>query len=247
MSTRDDSFQIPPAMLRLFGTPRMANPASQRVYNLARVSFAEDVEPRDRIEWIFVNDLADHFCEVKWLRDVRAYLSNAPYYQFLAQRRSSRAGRVKELTDRTNAEWSNIVKEYESDPEKLKSKRAEMQLSLDAEIERIERETSLEVEDSALNFSGVLIDRHCYEWVEQRLTVAEQRFAKCLRMLDDYRGGLGARLRQTSDDIIEGEFQEEKPPNNSSPAADVSSMSRPPGKLCDWSKRPCRRPLLLTR
>ena len=52
--------------------------------------------------------------------------------------------------------------------------------------------------------------------------VAEQRFAKSLRLLDDYRGGLGARLRQTSQDIIEGEFQEETPPNT---AADVSSMS----------------------
>jgi hypothetical protein len=95
-----------------------------------------------------------------------------------------------------------------------KSLEAERELKLKAEVAKLIEENAKKLALQANSLSG---DDHAgsfqdwitaYERADRLQTQAERRFNDALELLDRHRAGLGLRLRQASDDIVDGEYKE---------------------------------------
>jgi hypothetical protein len=219
----------------VFGPPPVHKTADENIYDAILYRLAKDIGPRDFIEQIFLRDLADHVHETQWLRRLRTKLIRQAHkekFQEFARQVIAGAELRKESLRKGDDPGSFFrLKSHGPDPNK---RDPEAEAALNAEIEKIDAETKktlveLQKAEDGPTDEAALFEKWIgpYELVERRLAVAEQNLRTTLKLLDEHRHGLGQRLRQVADEIVDVEFDEEPEPAREDPVAAAAAFSIP--------------------
>ena len=166
---------VPPDIEVLFGDPPLLSTEDPRLYREMLDRFAESVEPRNVIEWLWVKDIVDLSWEIARLRRYRALL--------IERERESKNAEIdyaREHADDRNLSWIDRLKRQP--------------------IEALRNAPRLDTEaDSA----GLMILKYLgtYESVDKLLMSAELRRDRILRELDFRRERIAPLLRKTFDEL----------------------------------------------
>ncbi len=198
---------------KLFGPPPLLQPEDKAIYDAIVGGLAQDEKPRCFIARILIRDVADLVYQRLWLRRTGTRLIWAAQHQ-----------RIRVLVDNIKSDARHRQKilrekssELQSRPEISDGGDSEAEKALEAEIEQIEAEIDqIEAEEAAkLNRltkalkgpaeEGVLFTDWIghYERLQSLLQVVDKNFTDALKRLDEYRDGLGQRVRQVADEIID--------------------------------------------
>jgi hypothetical protein len=225
MNDKDlDGFILSPRLIgAILGPPPVPTPEAAKMHTMILWAFAETIKPRDMIEWIYVRDCADYRSETIWLKGLKIRIVKKPKKDLSLSENSKllSAGKVRAQNhrDKAAAELANKIKELKGEPDKVKGEtarlEAEAKVNLDAAIEKMDLETFKEIQEQNLMIESEINDADSlnawiepYEQAEKRLQIAEQKFEDTLRRLDEYKHGLGERLRKVSNAILTEDFYE---------------------------------------
>ena len=178
MSTETPLRCVPTDIEALFGDPPLLSTEDPNLYWDMFDRFAEFVDPKNIIEWLWLKDIVDLCWEIARLRRYRA-LS------------------IERARERKNAEIE-YAREHADDPDLYLSLRP----PTSAQIEARRNAPRLDTEaDSA----SLLILEHLdtYETVDKLLMAAELRRDRILRELDFGRERIAPLLRKISDEVID--------------------------------------------
>jgi hypothetical protein len=203
----------------MMGAPPVLATEDTEAYEQMFAQFATAVHPKDLIEWFLVRDLTDARWEIQRYRVLKALVIQ-----------EAQKEKVKRLAGVCEASFTSQVwglratarsvlapvqtetgDKSKNETEKFKAEREE---KLAAEIDKLTNETAKKLEllhKPATNaeYAGALEDWIMpYQQADRLQSAAEKRFESILEQLDQHRVGLGLRLRQVSDEIIDGEFEE---------------------------------------
>ena len=206
----------------LFGPPPVLKAEDEKNYEAILCGLARDVRPQNLIEQILVRDLADSVYETQWLRRLRNGVVKQAHKDKLQQRRYevAAAAELRKRSLRGGTEPASFFTEVNQKAGGLDAdKHAPEAKAIDAEIGKIDAEAQemlaeLEkaehgpVDEAALFQSWI----GPYEQVERRLAAAMEQFRTTLEQLDEHRRGLGQRLRQVVDEIVDVEYEEDPAP-----------------------------------
>ena len=223
----------PTDLEQLFGPPPVLTGAEAQRHRQIFRAFAQLVEPRDIIEWIYIWDLADYRTEIQRLQRLMPRLIQEAHKARLQQRAKGitwDTGDEKRLVrDGIDPELKAEIKNLKCKPEEVEAQIERLKAARIEEIQSKHRKTIQELTDEyegdangAASF-GAWIEN--YERADQCLVVAQKKYDQTLRQLDEYRGGLAERLRRPNDTIIEGEFQEDTVQERQGPAPESASTA----------------------
>jgi hypothetical protein len=168
---------VPPDIQALFGDPPLLSTEDPNLYWDMFDRFAEFVDPKNIIEWLWVKDIVDLSWEIARLRRYRALL--------IERERESKNAEIdyaQEHAGGRNLSWMDRLKH--------------------PQIEALRNAPRLDTEaDSAslliLQYLGT------YETVDKLLMSAELRRDRILRELDFRRERIAPLLRKKSDELID--------------------------------------------
>jgi hypothetical protein len=202
----------------LFGPPPLLQPEDKAIYDAIVGGLAQDEKPRCFIARILIRDVADLVYQRLWLRRTGTRLIWAAQHQ-----------RIRVLADNIKSDAQHRQKilrekssELQSRPEISDGGDSEAEKALEAEIEQIEAEIDQIGAEGAAKLNrltkalkgpaeeGVLFTDWIghYERLQSLLQVVDKNFTDALKRLDEYRDGLGQRVRQVADQIIDVQFKE---------------------------------------
>jgi hypothetical protein len=168
---------VPPDIQALFGDPPLLSTEDPNLYWDMFGRFAEFVEPKNIIEWVWVKDSVDLSWEIARLRRYRALL--------IERERESKNAEIdyaREHADDRNPSWLDKLKRP--------------QIEAPPNAPRLDTEA-----DSAslliLQYLGT------YETIDKLLMAAELRRDRILRELDFRRERIAPLLRKISDEVID--------------------------------------------
>jgi hypothetical protein len=177
--TRLSTFcSMPPDVKAAFGEPPLLSTEDANIYWAMLDHFAEAVDPKNAIEWIWVKDIADLSWEIARLRRYRAMA-------------------IEDVRAKRNAEIEHM-REHADDPE----------FFLDCELtpEAINRRRNVRRLDTEADSANLLVLRDhlaTYETIDKLLASSELRRDRILRELDFRRERVAPLLRKKSDELIE--------------------------------------------
>jgi hypothetical protein len=226
---------IPDEIRELLGDPPLLVNEDFEQYEGMLIRFAHCVKPRDPIEWFWVKDLTDARYEIQRFRNFKSRLvevaTEAKREQSIKQINSNYESKINQLVlmdslgmpcnlvwvppaQKDQAEqimaakqekYDEQMKEYEKNrPEKERQLKAAME-NLEAAAQKQMKLERARADDGAGAFESWI---ESYERTDRLQTAAEKRFNDTVEQLDFHRQGLGLRLRQASDEIVDGEFNE---------------------------------------
>jgi hypothetical protein len=171
---------VPSDIQALLGDPPLLTTEDPNLYWEMLDRFAEFVEPRNIIEWLWLKDIADLSWEINRLRRYRAMI-------------------IENEREERNAEIE-YAREHADDPAVYPSRMSA------EEIEERENAPRLDTEADSANLLCALLGR--YEELDKLLISAELRRDRILRELDLRRERIAPLLRSASDQMIEDHSQE---------------------------------------
>ncbi len=202
----------------MMGEPPVLATEDTEAYEDMFARFAAAMHPKDFIEWMFVQDLTDARWEIQRYRVLKALV-----IQEAQKEKVKRLAGVCEVSFTTQA-WglraarsglapvqAETGDKSKDETEKLK---AESEKKFQADAAKLMYETAKKLEllhkpATNADYAGALADWILpYQQVDRLQSAAEKRFESVLEQLDHHRVGLGLRLRQVSDEIVDGEFEE---------------------------------------
>jgi hypothetical protein len=190
-------YTIPADVLELLGPLPVLSKHEATAYLALLGRFARMYKPRDLVEWGYVKDLLDHWLETQWSRRVKACI------------REPVERRCRELSARTEAwpdrgergqDGRNAAEAVETGRRQIDSKTDNMGAELD------------EWEPKELELDMMRRWMAKYELLEWAQRLSEEKFDATLGRMEEYRAGLGARLRASSDEVLEARAQAGLPP-----------------------------------
>jgi hypothetical protein len=223
----EGSYNCPIEILAIFGPAPVLTDEARTTHALMFRTFAQTIKPRDFIEWTYVRDCTDHRCEISWLRKLKVAIVQKPKKFFLAEEGNKLCSdcdvEVGKFRQKGTAELASKIKELKGAPDHIKAEteRLEAEAKRDIEIEtnKTEHETHKKIKEWKLFIKSEVHEADLfgqwigsYEQVDKRLQETEQKFECTLQHIDQYRHGLGERLRKAANEIIEGECKEELDP-----------------------------------
>ncbi len=182
---------IPGDILSLFGDPPVLSTEDRKIYSDLFCRVAQAVKPKNMIEWIWIKDIVDLSWDIRRLRRYKA--------QLIEIERRSRLD-VIELDEET----AKLTPEQRprpfpqlfppSSPSKVYKQHQER------------KKTELHAErGSVMAFLAVIPN---YERIDRLLVSAELRRNAVLRDIQFYRESLAHLLRDSTDKIIDAEYEE---------------------------------------
>jgi hypothetical protein len=186
-------------------------------------SFANTVQPRDTVEWIFVRDAADIQLEIQRYRLLKTGIISQARQDMiecvLLSVKTELAKNVAEVRTTEEAQLDIAIKKLTGDPERIKTDaerlKKEFQERVNAKIADLEAAAARTGEDETQMiedgiYDGALVGGWiaAVERVDHLCAAAEDRWERLLRSLDAYRHGLGERFRKAAAGVIEGEYEE---------------------------------------
>jgi hypothetical protein len=215
--------EIPPELHLLLDPPPVLDKDDAELHQLTFMGFAHVVQPRDFIEWIYVRDAADHRYEITWLRRLKTRIvrRSRKYFEIDLFHGifSPCEAEIKKMEDRTKADLSTKIRQLRGEPDKVRAETEKLELAakgqLEAATDKLQREAWQKMEAQKRAIKGDLTEADFFEqWfelykqVDDHLRGVEQEFENDFRRLDEHRQGLGARLREAANEMIDGEFEE---------------------------------------
>jgi hypothetical protein len=201
---------------KLFGPALVFKTEDKAIYDAILKGLAQDEKPRTVIERILIRDVADVVYQRLWLRSLGprliAHAHKRNMWSYASTVASDAEIRKQSLREK-------YAKSAQLQPKRDISAAAgaepESETALKAEIEKIEAETQekLMALEKAENGPVDEVDSFFrwigrYEQVQELLAAADKKFTDTLKLLDEYRYGLGQRVRRVTDEIIDVEFEE---------------------------------------
>jgi hypothetical protein len=201
---------VPAEIWELLGPPPVLSTEDTNKYEKALLGFAQCVRPKDFIEWMWVRDLADERLEIQRQRVFKIRLVEEAHKAKLTRTTAVTEARL------VSEVWGLCVTARSVlSPNPLKTKlKAEREKKLQADIDKLVAESEKKLAllnklPTDADYASALKDWIVfYEQADKLQSTAQKRFDAILEQLDRHREGLGRRLRQVSDDIIDGEFEE---------------------------------------
>jgi hypothetical protein len=186
--------------IKLFGPPPLFRTEDNAIYNAILEGLAEEEKPRSFIARILIRDVADLVYQRLWLRSLGPRLTRQAL-----RNKVEVAATVGELSRNLLGEKSSVT------DESLSQLRAAGEGPF----------------DEAYVFLGWI--GH-YERVQSLLAAADDKLGDTLKLLDEYRHGLGQRVRQIADEIVDAELErplEAREPQVATPAVVATLVPRP--------------------
>jgi hypothetical protein len=223
--------KIPTEFVNWFGAPAVLTSEDLRNHNSILCGLYLTIEPQDFIELVLISDLAYYIQKAQGLRRLKVNVirqANKEKFERLESELVLEAKDRKEKLQKESALDSLLV-----DRRQGSNRDAHAQTKLAIEFEKIDTETnkkSAELQkakdgpiDEAASFDQ-WIDR--VERIDKELAMAQQNIRITLKLLDEHRTGLGQRLRQATDEIIDVEVAEESAPAREEVVRPVESACR---------------------
>jgi hypothetical protein len=223
----EGSYNCPIEILAILGPAPVLTDKARMTHALMFRRFARTIKPRDFIEWTYVRDCTDYGCEISWLRTLKIAIVQRPKKLFSAAQSkellSACEVEVGKFRQKRTAELASKIYELKGTPDHIKAETerldAEAKRDIGIETDKMELATFKKIDESELVIKTGINEADLfgdwigdYEQVEKRLQEAEQKFENALQHIDQYRHGLGERLRKAANEVIEGECKEELDP-----------------------------------
>jgi hypothetical protein len=167
---------VPPDIQALFGDPPLLSTEDPNLYWDMFDRFAEFVEPKNIIEWLWLKDIVDLNWEITRLRRYRALL--------IERERESKNAEIDYAREHANGRdlcWLDKLK-----PPQIEALRDAPRLDTEADSARL-----------LIYYLGQ------YETIDKLLMAAELRRDRILRELDIRRERIAPRLREASTELID--------------------------------------------
>jgi hypothetical protein len=211
----------------LSGPAPVLRTEDRELYDQIRARFMACFTPGDVLEWQLVNRLVD---EVWFIKRYTRHQTSAieRWYQqglgFQAQRLKAQNARKEALANRIAERMT------QSPPEVADLLSLEDTVTaLPAEFDEILQRTPTELQHNRALEKSIVFQ----EQLDKLIASATKRFNDTLELLEHYREGLGARLRQAAEELLETKSKE----LDSSPLLEAEAPSiLPPGGRADEMK-----------
>jgi len=200
---------------KLFGPPPLFKTEDNAIYNAILEGLAQDEKPRSFIARVLLRDVADLVYQRLWLGGLATRLIRQAHKEKLevfAEKAKIDVDLVKKgllSSVKPKAAVPNPDKsksESESEAEKaVKAKIDAVDALLEKHLAQLKKAEDGPVDDAAL--LRTWIER--YERVQSLIAAVDKKFSATLKLLDEYRYGLGQRVRQAADEIVDVEFVED--------------------------------------
>lgn len=163
---------------KLFGPPPLFKTDDKAIYDAILEGLAQDEKPRSSIARILIRDVADLVYQRLWL--------------------GSLGPRLIRQAHKNKLECDAIVADVRREVDGEKSAQTQEVLT------QLVKAANGPADEAAV-FLGWIGN---YERVQSLLASVDKRLKDTLKLLDEYRHGLGQRVRQVADEIVDAEFEE---------------------------------------
>jgi hypothetical protein len=217
------NIDISAEFLELFGSPPLLTSGEHKLYHTILELFAKKVQPRDVIERIYVRDAAYKQVEIHRYERVTTETILQARKELLERTENKIDFELSEAVQRTrtehqtqlNGEIAALKGDADHVGNEVKRLKAEFEKLLNLQVAELTHHAQCRSEDLEQQLAAGAEDAALFdEWIEPNercaslLAAARNAFAKILRELDEYRHGLGERLRDAADKVIEGDYEE---------------------------------------
>lgn len=206
----------------LFGSPPVLRTENREHYEEMFSRMTECFKPKDVLEQTLIKHLVDAMWDIKrytrhrtvaierWFRQSLAFQAQRTKLQ--DQRRKSLAYDAAERASQSPADVARLI---------------ELQNTVEAgvsDVDEILERTPTELEHNRALEKGIVFHEQLEKWI----TSATARFNNVLEQFELYREGLGHRLRQAAEEILDAEYEEisTQPEQFAAPALAPSNEDR---------------------
>jgi hypothetical protein len=199
--------KLPASVRWLCGDPPVLSSEKRKDYEALFSGMADSVKPTDSVEWIWLRDIVDHTWEIRRLRRFKCLLIEVGIvHQHPTQHPFPRhnAKPERKVSDLEVARRIAFILDRGARLVQLENNKKEEEASEKPKRARKPKKRPSEA-DAVQAFRQCIND---YQTIDRLLSSAEDRRNAVLREIDRRRDGLGQRLRQSSDDVIDAEFSE---------------------------------------
>jgi hypothetical protein len=215
---------VPAKFADWFGPPAVLTVEDQQIHDRILCGLFHDVRPQDFIECTLIHDLAYNLCLRLALRRRRDnVIRHTNNEKFELQKR----GLVQDA-ERRKAEIRRFNKMYEPQYPDACDAKTETRITIEREIQEAKMNKQLAEIDAETNQKLAELQKakedpfdeaatfdqwiDAVERIDNELAMVEQNVRITLKLLDEHRTGLGHRLRQVADEIVDVELAEESAP-----------------------------------
>jgi hypothetical protein len=207
-----------------FGPPAVLTNEELQIYKNMLCGVYNDVKPQGFIEFTLVEDLAYNLLRRLQLRgrkaNVRRQVHNEKFERQereLVQDAERRKQEVRRLYDvygpttrhrRDPLTDTKFAIELEVNEAKMNKQLAEIDAETNEKLAKVQKAKEGPIDEVAC--FDQWIDKE--ERIDEQLAEVDRNIRITLKLLDEHRTGLGQRLRQVADEIVDGEFAEVETP-----------------------------------
>ena len=211
---------VPAKFADWFGRPAVLTNEELQIYKNMLCGVYNDVKPQGFIEFTLVEDLAYNLFLRLQLRgrkaNVRRQVHNEKFERQereLVQDGERRKQEVRRLYDvhgpttrhrRDPLTDMKFMIELEVNEAKMNKQLAEMDAETNEKLAKVQKAKEAPIDEVAC--FDQWIDKE--ERIDEQLAEVDRNIRITLKLLDEHRTGLGQRLRQVADEIVDGEFAE---------------------------------------
>jgi hypothetical protein len=207
---------LPTSFEELLSPPPVLRSEDRELYERIRDQFMACFAPEDVLEWHLVNRLVEEAWFIKRYNRHQTLAIERRHHQsleFQVQRLKVQNARKEALAKRTAGQMTQKPAEV-ADLLHLE----ENVLDTASEIDEIFERTPTELQYNRALEKSMLFQ----EQLDKLIASATKRFNEALELLEHYREGLGARLRQVAEEVLKDDFPE-KADNGSAPPGQPSA------------------------
>jgi hypothetical protein len=202
------------------GPPPVLRTEDRDLYEKIRAEFMSDFQPRDILEWQLITRLVDDAWFIKRYNRHQTLAIERRHHQSL----EFQVQRLKVQNARKEALAKSMAGRMTQRPAEVADllHLEENVLDTASEIDEIFERTPTELQYNRALEKSMLFQ----EQLDKLIASATKRFNEALELLEHYREGLGARLRQVAEEVLKDDFPK-KADNGSSPPGQPSASIVP--------------------
>jgi hypothetical protein len=229
---------VPAKFADWFGPPVVPTAEDRQIHDRILCGLFNNVRPQDFLECLHIHDLAYNFWRRQaWrrLRDKVVRHANNEKLERLERELLADAERRKEELRKALAFDKSLETPdwRERQPQTKLAVRLEMmEAETNKQLAEVDAETNKRLAEFQKAKDGPIDEAASFDkWIDAveridaELAVVEQSIRIDLKLLDEHRTGLGPRLRQVADEIVDGEFAEVVAPAREETADGAESAS----------------------
>jgi hypothetical protein len=233
---------VPTKFAGWFGPPAVLTAEDLQIHNRILSGLFHNVKPQDFIECMLIEELAHLLSERQSLRRLRSNLIRQAHNEKFerlerellqdAERRKAEIRRINDIfgpktrhpEGRDRLTDMKFAIECEINEAKLDKKLAAIDAETNQKLAELQKAKDAAPIDEAATFDRWI---DAVERVEKRMEVVERTILITQKLLDEHRTGLGQRLRQAAEEIVDVEFTERPAPAGEEAVAPEEAPANP--------------------